>query len=164
MFRKLASTLFLLVITLGAKCQETNDDQIYYSNHSVTGGIGMESLGYVQYKYKFMNRNYLQTNSIIGIGTAPGDAEGGLPTHFNIAAGICQNIGIRPVLLTIGVAPIINFYDNVTYTNLNGLIGLKYEPKKKTAITIEAGYLHQLYVTHDNDLGFHFYFGFGISI
>jgi hypothetical protein len=156
--------LIVLILLSAGNCRSQVKDSITDCSkyHSVTGGIGMESLLYIQYKHTFYNRRYFHTNVIGGFGFAGGDEEGGLSPHRNIVVGISQNIGIRPIFLTIGIAPILNFYEHVTFINLNGMIGLKYEPKFLDGFTFEIGYLPTLYFTHKSDVGIPFYLGGGV--
>lgn len=158
--------IFLLIVLPTSPCNAQKNDslKIYPKFHSITGGIGMESLFYVQHKYVFYNHKHFQLNTIGGLGCAPGDQEGGLSAHYNIVTGVAHSIGIRPIFLTIGFAPIIHFYDHVTYTNLNGIIGLKYESKSSNGLIVEIGYLPTIFSTHQSDAGIPFYLGFGFQL
>lgn len=156
--------VLIVIYSLNSKSffsQVSDSIKIFPKYHSISAGIGMESLFYVQYKNTFKNLKYFHSNFIGGFGCAPGDAEGGLSSHYNIIAGFSQNIGFRPMFLTFGVAPVLHFYDNVSYINVNGIIGLKFEPKTQNGFIIEIGYLPTLFSTHKSDAGIPFYLGGG---
>ncbi|PSJ15813.1 hypothetical protein C7H79_16970 [Nitrosomonas supralitoralis] len=83
--------LFLVLLYNTSHAQEVKRDTIQYSKHSATAGIGMETLYYLQYKYKFYNSRFLQSNVLVGIGDSPRDEEGDLPAHYTISTGYRKN-------------------------------------------------------------------------
>ncbi len=133
--------------------------------HSVTAGFGKGSLFYLNYEFKLTENKWLKTTASFGYGNAPGDSESDIPSYNNLSLGIHQYIGIRPLFVSVGLLPTINFYGKLTYTELNGKLGLQYVVKNcEFPIVIEGGSIIRLYRTHYNDVGPFIYLGFGINI
>lgn len=164
--------LILIVFINNVFAQDSTNnvnDSINYSfvcgRHSVSVGFGKYALYYLNYEFKIVENKWFKTTASFGYGSAPGDSEAGMPSYNNLSLGINQYVGFRPVFISIGLIPTLNFYDKVTYTELNGKLGLQYVFKKcDIPILIETGGIVRLYRTHFNDVGPAFYLGLGVNI
>ena len=139
-------------------------DSFVCGRHTIGAGFGKYALYYLNYEYKLVENKWSKTTASFGYAGAPGDEEGKMPSYSNLSIGINQYIGFRPVFLSIGFVPSLNFY-GLSYIELNGKLGLQYVFKNcDIPLSIEIGRIFRLYRSHKEDVGPGIYLGFGVNI
>jgi hypothetical protein len=160
-----SNTVFAQELDKSEVLKDSINESFVCGRHSVSGGLGKYALYYLNYEFKLIENKWFKTTASFGYGGAPGDSEVEIPSYNNLSLGINQYVGFRPVFISIGLIPTLNFYGKVTYIELNGKLGLQYVFKNcDNPILIEAGRIVRLYRTHYNDVGPAFYIGFGVNI
>lgn len=118
---------------------------------------------FVNYEYKTFANQWRQTGFLVGWGGAPGDADVGMSSFHNLSIGMSQSFGFRPFFLVLGILPTLNFYNKISYIDINGVAGIRFEPKK-IPLVVEIGWVPRLYKTHYNGKDFPLYLSFGVNI
>lgn len=154
--------LFLIIINCGYFSAQHEADS---TKNIIYGGFGRQGIGYLKYGRSLFFNNWSQTTVNIGFGGVPGDGEYDEPRMNKIMPEITQLLGYKFLFLEIGIEPSINFYGNVTFIDLNGIIGLRYKSKVKNGIGLfgNIGYNPKLYKTFESEIELPFYLGMGVS-
>lgn len=163
-FTVCCNTIFAQNLSKDEVSKDSIIESFVSGRHTIGGGFGKYALYYLNYEFKLIENKWSKTTASFGYAGAPGDEEGQMPTYNSLSFGINQYIGFRPVFLSIGVVPSLNFY-GLSYIELNGKLGLQYVFKNcDNPISIEIGRIIRLYRTHEEDVGPAIYFGFGVNI
>ena len=130
-------------------------------------GGGRQGLTYIKYERLVLFRNWTQTIVNLGFGGIPGDHEppNNTPRHNIITPEIGQLFGYKVIFVEIGIEPAINFYGKNTYTDLNAILGLRYQTRTRQCqgLFFQLGYNPRLYYSFKSDVDVPFYFGLGLN-
>ncbi len=130
-------------------------------------GGGRQGLTYIKYERLVMYKNWTQTIINLGYGGIPGDHEppNNTPRHNIIAPELGQLIGKNVIFIEIGIEPAINFFGSTTYTDLNAILGLRYQSRTRQfgGLFFQVGYNPRLYFTYKSDIDAPYYFGLGLN-
>jgi hypothetical protein len=130
-------------------------------------GGGRQGLTYIKYERLIMYRNWTQTIVNFGLGGIPGDSDPPFYTqrHNIITPEIGQLFGYKVIFIEIGIEPAINFYGKNTYTDLNAIIGLRYQSRTRQlqGLFFQLGYNPRLYCSYKSDIEVPFYFALGLN-
>ncbi|MFM1999115.1 MAG: hypothetical protein RL204_1062 [Bacteroidota bacterium] len=130
-------------------------------------GGGRQGLTYLKYERLLVYKDWTQTIANIGLGGIPGDSEEPYnePRHTIITSEIGQIFGYKNMFVEVGIEPAINIYGDVTYTDLNAILGLRYQSRTKEldGLFFQIGYNPRLYYSYKSDIDVPFYFGLGLN-
>jgi hypothetical protein len=130
-------------------------------------GGGRQGATYVKYERLLMCGNWTQTIVNFGFGGVPGDSDPRFytPRHNIITSEIGQLFGYKVIFLEIGIEPAINFYGKNTYTDINAILGLRYQSRTRQlqGLFFQLGYNPRLYYSCKSDIEVPFYFGLGLN-
>lgn len=134
-------------------------------------GGGRQGLTYIKYERLIYFWDWTQTIINVGFGGVPGDHEtvngvaNNIPRHNIVTAELGQLIGYKVFFIEIGIEPAVNFYGKTTYTDLNAILGLRFQSRtrKLQGLFFQAGYNPRLYYTYKSDINVPFYFGLGLN-
>jgi len=128
-------------------------------------GGGRQGLTYIKYERLVYFKDWTQTIVNLGFGGIPGDAEYGVSRTNKIIPEIGQLFGYKTIFIELGIEPSINFYGKTTYVDLNGIIGLRFQSRKRQlqGLFFQAGYNPRLYNSYKSDIDVPFYFGLGLN-
>lgn len=162
----LISTIFLITSTI-AHAQTKTDT----TKNIIYLGGGRQGLTYLKYERLIYYKNWTQTIFNIGLGGIPGDHDtvngiaNNIPRHNIVTAEIGQLIGYKIIFLEIGIESATNFYGKTTYTDLNAILGLRYQSRTRQlqGLFFQIGYNPRLYYTYKSDIDAPFYFGLGLN-
>ncbi|MBL0315884.1 MAG: hypothetical protein IPP69_08930 [Flavobacteriales bacterium] len=136
------------------------------SGSSAYVGFGRQGLTYLKAEQRFYLADWTYTIINLGFGGIPGDAEYGIPRTNKIMPQVGQLFGKNRLFLEIGIEPSINFYGGTSYTDLNGIIGLRYHSRFEEihGLFFQAGYNPRLYNTFESGIEVAFYLGIGLNL
>lgn len=130
-------------------------------------GGGRQGLAYIKYERLIMYRNWTQTIVNLGFGGVPGDHElpNNTPRHNILTPELGQLFGYKEIFIEIGIEPAINFYGKNTFTDLNAILGLRYQSRTRQCqgLFFQLGYNPILYYSYKSDIDVPFYFGLGLN-
>ena len=157
--------LFILILTISGLRSFQAVAQEEWLKNSIYGGFGRHGLLFMKYERTFINLPYAQTFINAGIGNIPGSHEDGIPITFKLMPSIGQSIGYKFLFLEVAIEPSINFFGEMTYVDLNSLIGIRYQNLNKLEGSpfFQAGYYHTLFKTHDGMADVPLYMGVGMT-
>ena len=71
----------------------------------------------------------------------------------------------KEIFIEIGIEPAINFYGKNTFTDLNAILGLRYQSRTRQCqgLFFQLGYNPILYYSYKSDIDVPFYFGLGLN-
>lgn len=135
------------------------------SKNSIYIGGGRQGLTYLKYERLLFKNNWTQTVTSFGLGGRPGDTELGEPRLIKLLPDIIQLFGFKSMFIEIGIEPSFNFEGSLSYTELNGIVGLRYQNRHKKQATLfgHIGYNPRIYRTHQNEINVPLYFGIGLT-
>ena len=141
---------------------QTNSD---VAKNTIYIGGGRQGLTYLKYERLLFYKSWTQTIVNIGVGGIPGDHDppNNIARHTIITPEVGQLFGYKRIFIEIGIEPAIHFYGNVTYTDLNAILGLRYQPRKIQSFFCEAGYIPRLYYSYKSDVDVPIYFAIGLN-
>ena len=156
--RKVLYPLFL-TFCLPLEAQETDR-----ARNIAYVGAGRQAMVYLKYERALLQGKFLQTNVNAGFATFPGehDTPDNEPPHRIVTAELVQLIGFRNVYLELGIEPAVHFFGTVTYTDLNGIAGLRYQSPGRGGLFAQLGYNPRLFYTYKSDIDVPIYAGVGI--
>jgi len=154
-------SLFLLYSASMLNAQEKADT----TKNIIYIGGGRQGLTYLKYERLIYNKNWTQTIVNLGLGGIPGDSEYGIYRTNKIMPEVGQLFGYKNIYVELGIEPSLNFYGSVSYVDLNGIIGLRYQSRTKQlrSLFIQCGYNPKLYYTYKSDINVPFYIGLGLN-
>jgi hypothetical protein len=135
------------------------------TRNMIYGGGGRQGLTYIKYERIIINKNWTQTIVNFGFGGVPGDHDppNNIPRHNIITAEIGQLFGYKVLFIEIGIESAVNFYGKNTYTNLNAILGLRYQSRTTQGLFLQLGYNPKLYYTYESDIDVPIYLGLGLT-
>lgn len=127
-------------------------------------GAGRQGMIYLKYERMLLQGKYLQTSINGGFGTFPGehDTPNEKPPHRILTMELVQLIGMKNFYLELGIEPAMHFFGNLTYTDLNGIAGVRYQSAGRGGLFAQLGYNPRLFYTYQSDIEVPFYAGVGI--
>ncbi|WP_020535310.1 hypothetical protein [Lewinella cohaerens] len=131
------------------------------AKHTVYGGFVRQGILYVKYERSVFDKGWGRTIVNIGYGGVLGEHEYGTPRTNKIMPQIGQLIGRKNILVEVGVEASINFFGKISYTDINGVLGIRYQSNE--GILFLLGYNPKLYYTYENDIDLPFYLGMGMT-
>jgi hypothetical protein len=151
--------LFFLICCLPLDAQEPDR-----ARNVIYVGAGRQAMVYLKYERILLHGKYLQTNGNIGFASFPAehDTPNEKPPHRIVTAQLVQLIGIKNFYLELGIEPAMHFFGNVTYTDLNGIAGVRYQSESRGGLFAQLGYNPRLFYTYESDIDVPFYAGVGI--
>lgn len=153
----------LILIALGANLNAQSSGDTLNNIIYVTGP--RQGLYHLKYERRLLKFKWTQTIASIGIGYMPGEVEPPRndPSDFIITPEIAQLFGTNRTFLELGIEPSINFYGNVTYVDLNAIIGIRGRITKNEMTNgfWHLGYNPRLFYSHTLHFDLPIYFGFG---
>lgn len=103
----------------------------------------------------------------LGFGGIPGDSASpdNIPRHNIVTTELAQLFGIEEFFIEIGIEPAIHFFGKNTYTDLNGILGIRYQTRTQQfhGLFFRLGYNPRLYYTYKSNIHVPFYFGIGLN-
>lgn len=129
--------------------------------HTIYGGFVRQGILYIKYERSIFDQDWTQTIANIGFGGVPGEYENGVPRTNKIMPQLGQLIGRKNILLELGIEASINFFGNISYTDINGVLGIRYQSSEYPGFLFQLGYNPKLYYTYENDIDLPFYLGMG---
>lgn len=129
------------------------------------GGFMRQGLLYVKYERDLTASKFFHTFANIGFGGLPGDGEYGMPGTKKIMPEIGGLLGYKFLWLELGVEPSINFYGNLCYVDLNGVIGLRYQNfnNLEGSPFFQVGYYPRIYQSYKSLVDVPFLMGVGMT-
>lgn len=150
----------LLLIAICPLCSQSDTDQ---AKHTVYGGFGRQGIVYVKYERLILDRDWANTIVNIGYGGVPGDYESGTPRTNKIMPQIGQLIGRKNIFVELGIEASFNFFGKISYTDINGILGIRYQSSEYPGLLLQIGYNPKLYYTYENNIDLPFYLGMGMT-
>lgn len=128
-------------------------------------GAGRQAMTYLKYERVLLHREHVQTNVNAGFATFPGehDTPNEEPPHRIVTMEVVQLIGMRDFYLELGIEPAVHFFGSTTYTDLNGIAGLRYQSGHRGGLFAQLGWNPRLFHTYTDDIHVPFYAGIGIT-
>lgn len=156
--------IFLLTTVFSSTVLHGQTDSEITKNIIYIGG-GRQGLTYIKYERLVYFADWTQTIVNLGFGGIPGDAEYGDPRTVKIMPQVGQLFGYKVIFVELGIEPTVNFFGTTTYTDLNALLGLRYQSRTKQfqGLFFQVGYNPRLYYTFKSDVDVPFYFGLGLN-
>jgi hypothetical protein len=147
--------------------ESDTEDYTELTRNIIYVGGGRQGLTYLKYERLLLYKDWTQTIANIGLGGIPGDSEEPYnePRHTIITSEIGQIFGYKNMFVEVGIEPAINIYGDVTYTDLNAILGLRYQSRTKEldGLFFQVGYNPRLYYSYKSDIDVPFYFGLGLN-
>lgn len=162
-YKQLKYILYIYFGLLSLNCFTQKDSTI--AKNALYIGGGRQGLTYLKYERLIFEFLWTQTVVNIGLGGRPGDMEYGEHRLTKIMPDITQLFGYKWIYIELGLEPSFNFQDNFSYTELNGILGLRFQNRNHNIPSFFAhlGYNPKLYRTHKNDIEVPWYFGLGLN-
>ena len=161
---KFIKILILMLLCSKSFLGQTNADT---TQNIIYIGAGRQGLMYTKYERLVYYKSWTQTVLNIGVGGIPGDHEppNNIPRHNILTSELGQLFGYKTIFIEVGIEPAVNFYGSNTYTDLNAILGLRYQSRTKqlAGFFFQVGYNPRLYYTYKSDINVPFYFGFGLN-
>ena len=158
---KLAIVSLMFLTSLCVRAQDSGNT---FKNSIHIGG-GRRALVFAKYDRFLFTKKWTRTIAGIGFAGIPGDAEYDSPRTNIIIPEIGQLFGRRSLFVELGLEPAISFYGNVSYIDLNALVGFRYQfqVKQSVGMSLKGGYYPRLYYSYERGANVPFYFGIGLS-
>lgn len=155
--------LFIFIALISFNYNAQNDST--FAKNAIYIGGGRQGLTYIKYERLIFEHTWTQTVVSLGLGGRPGDWESGIHRLTKIMPDIIQLFGYKWIYVELGLEPSFNFQGNFSYTELNGILGLRFQNRNHSipSFTANLGYNPRLYRTHKNDIYVPFYFGLGLN-
>src|SRR5690554_12049 len=162
-YKQLKHTLYILFGLISLSCNAQNDSLI--AKNSVYIGGGRQGLTYIKYERLLFEQNWTQTVFNVGLGGRPGDSEYGERRLIKIMPDYIQLFGYKWIFAEVGLEASFNFQGNFSYTELNGIIGLRFQNRNYNTPSFftQLGYNPRIYRSHINDIDVPWYFGLGLN-
>jgi hypothetical protein len=150
--------LGLLLVTIGPLRGQSDTIE---GKHTLYGGFVRQGILYIKYERLIFDQGWAKTIANIGYGGVPGEQEYGTPRTNKIMPQLGQLIGKKSLLLELGLEVSFNFFGKISYTDINGILGIRYQAREYPGLLFQLGYNPKLYYTYENDIDLPFYIGMG---
>lgn len=154
-------TTIIWIILLVAIGPLNGQSETTEAKHTVYGGFLRQGIVYVKYERSFWEKGWGRTIANVGYGGVSGEREYGTPRTNKIMPQVGQLIGRKNILVEVGIEASINFFGKVSYTDINGVLGVRYQSRE--GVLFQLGYNPKLYYTYENDIDLPFYLGMGMT-
>ena len=159
------SVIFTIILLSRHFNSHGQEEEIPLTKNVIYAVGGRQSVMGIYYERNKHVSKHVFLAGHIGYSTIQGDDAMPNPQFSRdnfLTTGITGLVGIRPIYFEIGIDPVIGFYDNTTFVNLDGNIGFRIQILKKSGHFFQVCYAPILYTTHHNN--FNIPFGMAIGL
>ena len=159
--KKLIVSLFIFLIagSVSAQGSDVKAKNLGYL------GFGRQGVLYLKYERLLFGNDWTESIINIGLGGVPGELDYGVARTNKIMPEFAQLFGYKKVFIEVGLEASINFHGKISYIDVNGILGLRYQSRISDFYDLfcQIGYNPKLYYTYENDIDIPIYLGLGLS-